>query len=178
VANSGKILANRERTKFHKDAHVASCRLRPRRCHRRVASARADLLTMRARRADQERHAGEIADRRARRAGRRPRHLGVPRSARHGRVSRVKGVSVAFTALTIFTIAEPPAREDRAPREAPRPWESGFVLRLGLLKIKVRPGRKSSLSGRALAVLDRRWLRCNRSPAMARRDHRCTVRSM
>jgi hypothetical protein len=69
--------------------------LRPRRCHRRVASARADLLTMRARRADQERHAGEVADRRARRADRRTRRLGAPRSARHGRViiSRVKGVA-------------------------------------------------------------------------------------
>jgi hypothetical protein len=41
---------------------------------------------MRARRADQERHAGEVADRRARRAGRRARCLGASRSARHGRV--------------------------------------------------------------------------------------------
>jgi hypothetical protein len=46
---------------------------------------------MRARRADQERHAGEVADRRARRAGRRARCLGASRSARHGRVIICRG---------------------------------------------------------------------------------------
>ena len=55
------------------------------------------LLTTRARRADQERHAGEVADCRARRAGRRARRLGAPRSARR-RPRR-------------------PLRRDRAPRQ-------------------------------------------------------------
>ena len=51
--------------------------LRPRRCHRRVASARAHLLAVRTRRAHQERQAGEVPH-----AGRRFRARAPRTSAR------------------------------------------------------------------------------------------------
>jgi hypothetical protein len=103
-----------------------------RRCHRRVASARADLLTMRTRRVHQERQTGEVAERHARRTGGPARGLGAVRGGVNSIPLRViKWIDVDQGGLRIgaYGCARLLCRIARSRRGSwPNLWETGSGL--------------------------------------------------